>query len=99
MKRIWWIAVVVVGLSAGLMPVGTQGQAPPPMRVYAVATAHLDTQWNWTVHDTIRYFIPKTFHTNFDFFEKYPAYNFSWEGVIHYMWFKEYHPDEWAKVQ
>jgi alpha-mannosidase len=99
MKKMWWMAVVAVGLTAGLMPVRTQSQAPPPTRVYLIATAHLDTQWNWTVQDTIRDFIPKTFHTNFDFFEKYPNYTFSWEGVIHYMWFKEYHPDEWAKVQ
>ena len=51
------------------------------------------------MQDSIRDHIPKTFHTNFDFFEKYPSYNFMWEGAIHYMWFKEYHPDEWAKVQ
>jgi len=98
MKKLWLLAVVVAGLSIGLAPVATQSQAPP-MRVYAVATAHLDTQWNWTVQDTIRDFIPKTFHTNFEFFEKYPHYNFSWEGVIHYMWFKEYHPEEWSKLQ
>ena len=99
MKKLWLITAAIAALSIGLVPVGTQGQAQPPMRVYAVATAHLDTQWNWTVQDTIRDYIPKTFHTNFDFFEKYPNYNFSWEGVIHYMWFKEYHPDEWPKVQ
>ena len=99
MKKLWWMAIVVVGLSTGLAPVGSQGQAQAPMRVYAVATAHLDTQWNWTVQDTIRDYIPKTFRDNFGFFEKYPNYNFSWEGVIHYMWFKEYHPEEWAKVQ
>ena len=64
-----------------------------------MATAHLDSQWNWTVQDTIRDHIPKTFHTNFEYFEKYPDYKFSWEGAIHYMWFKEYHPDDWPTVQ
>ena len=97
--RRWWVgAMLVLALTVGLTPVGTQGQATRTT-LYMVATAHLDSQWNWTVQDTIRDYIPKTFHTNFDFFEKYPNYKFTWEGAIHYMWFKEYHPDEWAKVQ
>ena len=97
--RRWWVgATLVLALTVGLTPVGTQGQATRTT-LYMVATAHLDSQWNWTVQDSIRDYVPKTFHTNFDFFEKYPNYKFTWEGAIHYMWFKEYHPDEWAKVQ
>jgi alpha-mannosidase len=98
MRKLWIVAIAVMGLTAGLLPVHTQGQAARTT-LYLVATAHLDSQWNWTVQDTIRDHVPKTFHTNFDFFEKYPNYTFSWEGAIHYMWFKEYHPDEWARVQ
>ena len=98
MKKFWLVAVAAVGLTAGLAPVRTQGQAAP-IRLYLIATAHLDSQWNWTVQDTIRDFVPKTFHTNFDFFEKYPNYVFSWEGAIHYMWFKEYHPEAWPTLQ
>ena len=95
--RRWWVgATLVLALTVGLTPVGTQGQATRTT-FYLVATAHLDSQWNWTVQDTIRDHVPKTFHTNFEFFEKYPNYKFTWEGAIHYMWFKEYHPDEWAK--
>ena len=26
-----------------------------------------------------------------------PNYMFSWEGAIHYMWFKEYYPEEWPR--
>src|ERR1041385_646021 len=99
MSKRWLIAVALVGLAAALLPVRTRGQAQAKTTLYLVATAHLDSQWNWTVQDTIRDHMPKTFHTNFAFFEKYPDYKFSWEGVIHYMWFKEYHPEEWAKVQ
>jgi alpha-mannosidase len=95
MKRMWLVATALLALTVGLAPVGTQGKTT----LYLVATAHLDSQWNWTVQDSIRDHVPKTFHTNFDFFEKYPDYKFTWEGAIHYMWFKEYHPDEWAKVQ
>ncbi len=98
MKRWWAVAAMAVALTVGLTPVGTSAQAAKTT-LYLVATAHLDSQWNWTVQDSIRDHIPKTFHTNFEYFEKYPDYKFSWEGAIHYMWFKEYHPDEWAKVQ
>ena len=97
MKR-WQLAVILMGLVIGLAPARMLGQAGNTT-LYLVATAHLDSQWNWTVQDTIRDHVPKTFHTNFEYFEKYPDYKFSWEGAIHYMWFKEYHPDEWATVQ
>jgi len=98
MRQRCWLLVAIAGLSLGLWPAGIAGQANKTT-LYLVATAHLDSQWNWTVQDTIRDFVPKTFHTNFEFFEKYPNYKFSWEGAIHYMWFKEYHPEEWPKVQ
>src|SRR5579862_6200259 len=97
MRKFGLAAVLVTGLVVGGGPVFTQGITKTTL--YLIATAHLDSQWNWTVQDSIRDHIPKTFHTNFEFFEKYPNYTFSWEGAIHYMWFKEYHPDEWAKVQ
>ena len=96
MKTRWPLAVALVSLTVGVAHVTTQVQKPT---LYLVATAHLDSQWNWTVQDTIRQFVPSTFYTNFKYFERYPDYNFSWEGVIHYMWFKEYHPEDWPKVQ
>ncbi|HTI35980.1 MAG TPA: glycoside hydrolase family 38 C-terminal domain-containing protein [Vicinamibacterales bacterium] len=90
------LAVAAFTLTAGLATVSTQNARTT---LYMVATAHLDTQWNWTVQDTIRQFIPDTFYTNFKYFEQYPDYVFTWEGAIHYMWFKEYHPDDWPTVQ
>jgi alpha-mannosidase len=100
MTKRWWMGIALVGVAVGLAPVPTSGQGQAAKTsLYLIATAHLDSQWNWTVQDSIRDFVPKTFHTNFDFFEKYPNYKFTWEGAIHYMWFKEYHADEWAKVQ
>ncbi len=76
-----------------------QPPAPPKPTLYVVSTSHLDTQWNWTVQDTIRQFVPATFYDNFKLFERFPNYTFTWEGVIHYMWFKEYHPADWPTVQ
>ena len=98
MIRRFTLMAVVLAVTAGLVSVSSQ-QPPQAPQVYLVATAHLDSQWNWTVQDTIRDFVPKTARVNFDYFEKYPDYVFSWEGAIHYMWLKEYYPAEWAKLQ
>jgi alpha-mannosidase len=87
-------------LSANLAPIPSQqalNESKP--RLYVIATSHLDSQWNWTVQDTIREFVPNTFFENFKRFQKYPDYTFNYEGAIHYMWFKEYHPEAWPMVQ
>jgi len=82
------------------------GSAPPRQRagfdgsvVYMVSNSHIDTQWNWTVQDTIRQWVPRTFFDNFKLFEQFPNYKFNFEGVIHYMFFKEHHPEAWPKLQ
>ena len=67
--------------------------------LYVIGTSHLDSQWNWTVQDTIREFVPNTFFDNFKRFERFPNYNFNYEGAIHYMWFKEYHPEDWPTLK
>jgi alpha-mannosidase len=94
------LALVFVALCASLTPVRSQqsGQNPKPV-LYVVGTSHLDSQWNWTVQDTIREFVPNTFFENFKRFEQYPDYTFNYEGAIHYMWFKEYHPEAWPTLQ
>jgi len=98
-KRCWVLAVLIM-LSATLHNARSQpANEDPKPRLYVVATSHLDSQWNWTVQDTIREFVPNTFFENFKRFEKYPDYTFNYEGAIHYMWFKEYHPEAWPTVQ
>ncbi len=102
MRRLWSVlpAVSLFLLASGHARVSAQQpEAPRKPTLYLVSTAHLDTQWNWTVQDTIRQFVPDTFYTNFKFIEKYPDYVFTWEGAIHYMWFKEYHPEDWPTLQ
>ncbi len=101
MRRRWILApLVLASVVTWSARVATRGgeQKQKPI-LYVTATAHLDSQWNWTVQDTIRSFVPDTFYTNFKFFDQYPHYTFSYEGVIHYMWFKEYHPEDWPTVQ
>ena len=81
------------------LPFHGQEKRPDKPVLYVVGTSHLDSQWNWTVQDSIRSFVPATFFENFKRFEKYPNYTFAYEGAIHYMWFKEYFPEYWPTVQ
>jgi alpha-mannosidase len=74
-------------------PSATQAQ------LYVVSTAHLDTQWLWTIQDTIEKFVPATLRGNFELFEKYPHYTFSFEGAFRYALAKEYYPDDYAKLK
>ena len=50
-------------------------------KLYAVSNAHLDTQWNWTIQDTIRDCVKNTLADNFALFEKYPHYRMNFEGA------------------
>jgi alpha-mannosidase len=71
----------------------------PDRTLYVVGTAHLDTQWRWTVQETIDDFLPATLRDNFALFEKYPGYVFSFEGAFRYALMKEYYPAEWEKLK
>lgn len=73
--------------------------AQPDRTLYVVGTAHLDTQWLWTIQTTIDEFIPNTLRHNFERLEKYPDYVFSFEGAFRYMLAKEYYPDEYSKLK
>lgn len=79
-------------------------KAPPsteePLRkLYVVSTAHLDTQWLWTIQDTIEKFIPATLRQNFAHFEKYPNYIFNFEGAFRYMLAREYYPEDYERLK
>jgi alpha-mannosidase len=93
-----WLGLMLILLGWGLLPLRSQEVFTKPL-LYVVATAHQDTQWNWTVQDTIRQFLPATFFDNFKLMERFPHYVFNYEGAIHYMWFKEYHPEAWPTLQ
>ena len=67
--------------------------------LYLVATAHLDTQWRWTVKKTITEYLANTLRDNFRLFEKYPGYKFSFEGAFRYMLMKEYYPKEYRQLK
>jgi len=98
-------ALVACGLFGFLATMGTAMGAddapllPTSPEVYVVATSHLDDQWRWTIQDTIDDFLPDTLHGNFALFEKYPGYNFSFEGAFRYMLAKEYYPEEYERLK
>ncbi len=68
-------------------------------KLYVVANAHLDTQWNWTIQDTIRDCVKTTLERNFELIEKYPNYRMNFEGAFRYKLAKEYYPDLYEKLK
>ena len=67
--------------------------------LYAVAYAHLDTQWRWPYPTTIAKYLPRTMRRNFVLFHKYPRYVFNFSGANRYRMMKEYFPREYEKVK
>ena len=67
--------------------------------LFVVANSHLDTQWRWTVRDTIREFLPKTLKQNFSRFEKFEHYRLSFEGAFRYMLMREYYPQDFEQLK
>ena len=67
--------------------------------LYVTATAHLDTQWLWTIQQTIDEYIPDTLRGNFAHFEAFDGYHFSFEGAFRYMLAKEYYPEDYARLK
>lgn len=68
-------------------------------KLYVVSNAHLDTQWNWTIQDTIRDCVKSTLEKNFELIEKYPHYKMNFEGAFRYKLAKEYYPDLYEKLK
>lgn len=71
----------------------------PERTLHVVGTAHLDTQWRWTIQKSITDYIPNTLKTNLEYFDLYPHYVFSFEGSIRYQLAKEYYPDLYAQMK
>lgn len=68
-------------------------------KIFAVATAHLDTVWRWELAKTIDEFIPDTIEKNFDLIEKYPHYRFNLEGAFRYELIEEYYPEAFEQLK
>ena len=101
MRRFWIIVtlmlLIVGGTAIGQEPADSSGQTSGTLQV--VGTAHLDTQWRWTIQRTIDEFLPATLHDNFKLMDQFPDYVFSFEGSFRYMLFKEYYPAEYERLR
>src|SRR5580765_632890 len=72
--------------------------AKEPIR-YAVAYAHLDTEWRWEYPQVIQEYLTKTMRNNFALFEKYPHYIFNFTGANRYRLMKEYYPSDFERLK
>jgi len=82
-----FVAATAVAVTAG------------PKILYAVSNSHLDTVWSWDLETTIEKFIPDTLHGNFALIDKYPAYQFNFEGAYRYQLIEEYYPEEFERLK
>ncbi len=67
--------------------------------LYAVAYAHLDTEWRWEYPQVIQEYLTKTMRNNFALFEKYPHYIFNFTGANRYRMMKEYYPADFERLK
>lgn len=79
------------------------GAATPPApgrrpTLYVVAVSHLDSQWRWTLRDTIRDFLPATLRENLALFARFPGYVLSFEGAFRYQLLRDHYPAEWPRL-
>ncbi|MEM1164807.1 MAG: glycoside hydrolase family 38 C-terminal domain-containing protein [Planctomycetota bacterium] len=67
--------------------------------LYAVGYSHLDTQWRWDFVQSIDAYLLDTLDHNFDLFERYPEYTFSFTGSVRYEMMKEYYPARYERLK
>ena len=100
MRSILSICFLAVILLTSVVLVQAQDTATTPKpKVGVVSTAHLDTQWRWTIKNTIEEYIPHTLHDNFKLLDLYPDYVFSFEGAFRYQLMKEYYPEDYVRLK
>ncbi len=99
LKKLLVLASLLTVLSVSLSADARDSYSEHDKTLQVISTAHLDTQWLWTIQKTITDYIPATLHGQFHLIEKYPDYMFSFEGAFRYMLMKEYYPKEYAQLK
>ena len=73
----------IIAFAVALCPVAClcaqNGFSEHKPKVYAVADAHLDTQWNWDIQTTIKDYVWNTLYQNLFLLKHYPDYVFNFE--------------------
>ena len=67
--------------------------------VHTIATAHLDTVWNWDFETTVSKYIPHTLRWNFELFKRHPQYVFNFEGAYRYELMEEYYQANYVRFK
>ncbi|HVS02949.1 MAG TPA: alpha-mannosidase, partial [Thermoanaerobaculia bacterium] len=73
-------------------------QAAPGV-VYVLPVSHLDTQWRWTVRDTVGRFLPRTVVDNAAAFRRFPHYCVNFDGAFRYAMLRRCWPEAWEEVR
>jgi alpha-mannosidase len=68
-------------------------------RLYVIGISHLDTQWRWTIRDTISRHLPKTLEENFRRFEEFPGFVVNFDGSFRYRLIEEYYPEDFERLR
>ncbi len=74
-------------------------QAEDDKTFFLISNSHLDTQWNWDVKTTVSDYVRHTLVDNMALMDKYPDFQFNYEGAIKYMWMKEYYPEDFERLK
>ncbi|MFG0257240.1 MAG: alpha-mannosidase [Phycisphaerales bacterium JB043] len=72
---------------------------PSQRALYAVAYAHLDTQWRWDFVTTIDEYIRSTLVDNFELLDAHPEYVFNFTGSVRYEMMREYYPELYERLK
>jgi alpha-mannosidase len=72
---------------------------PGRARLYLIGVSHLDTQWRWSIRETIRRHLPKTLQENFRRLEEFPGWVVNFDGSFRYRLIEEYYPRDFEKLR
>lgn len=73
--------------------------ASPRPVLHVVVLSHLDSQWRWTLRDTIERFLPRTVAGNDALFATRPRWTLSFEGALRYRLLARHHPELFARLR
>jgi len=103
MKKLYIVLLISAGFGFTTPGISQPQQKPlydlsrTPV-LYTVGYSHLDTEWRWDYEETINDFLKATMDENFDRFEKYPDYVFTFSGARRYRMMKEYYPERYSEM-
>lgn len=90
---------LLLGVTGNAFAQQKASSEPERPTIYMVANAHWDTQWRWTLQQSISEYLPNTLKQNLALMDAYPEYIFNLEGAVKYAMAKEYEPVLYEKMK